>query len=215
MRLDKITPPLIHGYRERRLGKGTSARTVNLDTIALRNALKFARDRGLIERLPETRQLRQKPSPKRSLFTKEEFGHLLAAATEETTKNSVLFRLYLRFLALTGAREKEALAVRWADVDFERETVTIGSGGVAKNHKSRAVDFSPELGALLLQMQVSRPPNSSWLFPSPQRGSKNIPAQTLRESLLRVRKKAGLHKIGFHDLRHFLLVNASWLDWTL
>lgn len=222
IRLDKITPPVIHSYREKRLSKGTSARTVNLDTISLRNVLKFARDRELIERLPETRQLRQKPSPKRTLLTKEQFGDLLAAATEETTKNSALFRLYLRFLALTGAREKEALAVRWSDVDFARETVTIGSGGVAKNHKSRTVDFSPELGDLLRQMHTGRPPDSSWLFPSPQRGSRDVAAQTLRESLLLVRAKARQPKVGFHDLRHFFasqcvmagldfMTTASWL----
>ena len=52
-------------------------------------------------------------------------------------------------------------------------------------------------------MAASRPPDSSWLFPSPQRGPKDIAAQTLRESLLLVRKKAGLPKVGFHDMRHF------------
>ena len=105
VRVDKITPPLIHGYREKRLSAKTSARTVNLDTIALRNVLKFAREQGLLERLPETRQLKVKPSPKRELLTKEQFHRLIAAATVETTKNSALFRYYLRFLALTGARE--------------------------------------------------------------------------------------------------------------
>lgn len=104
---------------------------------------------------------------------------------------------------LTGAREKEALAVRWSDVDFTREVVTIGSGGVSKNHKARTVDFSPELDALLREMAAVRPPDSSWLFPSPQRGSKDIAAHTLRESLLLVRKKAELPNVGFHDLRHF------------
>ena len=203
VRLDKITPAHIHSYREKRLKLGRVARTVNLDTIALRNVLKLARDRELIDRLPETRQLKQKPAAKKTLLTKEEFGRLIAATTADTTKNGELFRCYLRFLALTGAREKEALAVRWVDVDFTRETVTIGSGGVAKNHRSRDVDFSPELGTLLRSMQASRPPDSSWLFPSPQRGARDIAAQTLRESLLLVRTKAGLPKVGFHHLRHF------------
>ncbi len=158
IRLDKITPPLIHSYREKRLAGGTSARTVNLDTIALRNVLKLAREHGLIERLPETRQLKQKPSPKRALLTKEEFAALLTAARDDTTKNSALLRFYLRFLALTGSREKETLAIRWTDVDFERATVTIGRGGAAKNHRERAVDFSGELEALLQEMKECRPP---------------------------------------------------------
>lgn len=222
VRVDKITPQIIYSFREKRLAGGASARTVNLDTVALRNVLKLATERGLIENLPAVKQLKQRPSPKKTLLTKEQFGALIEAATIDTTKNDALFRCYLRFLALTGAREKEALAVRWADVDFGRETVTIGSEGVSKNHKARAVDFSPELGALLREMHASRPPDSSWLFPSPQRGSKDAAAQTLRESLLLVRKQAGLPKVGFHDLRHFFasqcvmagldfMTIASWL----
>ncbi len=222
VRVDKIMPAHIYSYREKRLKLGRTPRTANLDTIALRNVLKLARDRELIERLPETRQLKEKPSPKKTLLTKEQFAALIAAATADTTKNSALFRFYLRFLALTGAREIEALAVRWADVDFVRETVTIGSEGVSKNHRSRAVDFSPELGSLLREMATGRPPDSSWLFPSPQRGSKDTAALTLRESLLLVREKAGQPKVGFHDLRHFFasqcvmagldfMTIASWL----
>lgn len=49
IRLDKITPPVIHSYREKRLGKGTSARTVNLYTIALRNVLMCLRANGRMD----------------------------------------------------------------------------------------------------------------------------------------------------------------------
>lgn len=203
VRVDRITAKEIHAFRENRLRGGASARTVNLDGVALRNVLKLAEERGHVEALPAVKQLKQKPPAKKALLTKEEIARLIAATTADITKNKELFRCYLRFLALTGAREKEALAVRWADVDFTREMVTIGSEGVAKNHRSRDVDFSPELGALLRSMQASCPPDSSWLFPSPQRGSRDVAAQTLRESLLLVREKAGLAKVGFHHLRHF------------
>ena len=201
IRLDKITPPLIHAFREKRLSQGCGARTVNLDVITLRNVLKFARDRGLIERLPEVRQLKQKPSQKRPLMTKEQFAQLLAASDE--SQNAALIRFFLRFLALSGAREQEALAVRWSDVDFQREMVTIGSGGVAKNHRARDVDFSPELKSLLMEMSNFRPPDTVWLFPSPKHRDKDAHAVKLRKSLNLVRKKAGLPRFGFHDLRHF------------
>lgn len=203
IRLDKISPALIHAFREKRLSQGRSPRTANLDTVALRNVLKLARDRGLIERLPEVRQLKQKPAQKRPLMTKEQFAQLLAATNETTTKNAALFRFYLRFLALSGSREQEALAVRWADVDFTRGMVTIGSGGVAKNHRQRDVDFSPELERLMHELAATRPPDCTWVFPSPQRGAKDIHAMRLRDSLNAVRKEAGLPWIGFHDLRHF------------
>ncbi len=158
VRIDKITPPVIHSFREKRLESGASARTVNLDTVALRNVLKFAVDQGEITRLPEVKQLKQKPSPKRRFFSPEQLDRLLSAVSEETTKNSKLFKNYLQFLSLTGAREQESLGVRWSDVDFEHSAVTIGSGGVSKNHKQRQVDFSPGLEALLGAMYAERPP---------------------------------------------------------
>jgi hypothetical protein len=86
VRLDKITAPMIHSYREQRLALKRMARTVNLDVIALRNVLKLAVERGFIERLPEVRQLKQKPAQRRPLMTREQFGALLAATMEETTK---------------------------------------------------------------------------------------------------------------------------------
>lgn len=213
VRIDRITLPMIHAYREQRLRAGTSERTVNLDTMALRQVLSLGKERGLIGNLVQffhpkrgggLEPLRQRPAPKRPLLTTEQFAALHDAADEETTKNSVLFRRYLRFLALTGAREQEALKVRRReDVDFTRARVRIGAEGVAKNSKERFVDFSPELEALLREHIAALPADTSWLFPSPQRGKKDVHARTLRESLLAARKKAGLTPVGFHDLRHF------------
>ncbi len=64
VRVDKITPPLIHGFREKRLEGGVSARTVNLDTVALRNVLKLAEERGHIEALADGQATQAKASPK-------------------------------------------------------------------------------------------------------------------------------------------------------
>jgi integrase len=203
IRIDRIALPIINGFREKRLAAGCAARTVNLDVVALRNVLKLARDRGLLERLPDIRQLRQRPPPKRPLLSKDQFQSLCAAAGTAGIKNGQLFKFYLRFLALTGAREQEALSVTWQDVDFANQIVSIGDKDIAKNDKSRAVDFSGELEALLREMENSRQPDTVWLFPSPKRGSEDRPAKSLRESLRLIRKKAGLPSVGFHDLRHF------------
>ena len=62
VRRDKITSPMIHGYREMRFALNRVARTVNLDVIAVRNVLKVAVERGFIERLPEVRQLKKRHS---------------------------------------------------------------------------------------------------------------------------------------------------------
>jgi integrase len=110
---------------------------------------------------------------------------------------------YLRFLAFSGTREQEALRVRWADVDFKSERVTIGSDGLSKNWESRTVEFNAQLGGLLGEMYKRRAPDSSWIFPSPRRGPRDQHAQSFRESLKMARKKAELPWVGFHDLRHY------------
>ncbi len=49
---------------------------------------------------------------------------------------------------------KEALRVRWKDVDFDRQLVAIGADGQAKNAEVRHVDFNPALSALLTAMKT-------------------------------------------------------------
>jgi integrase len=230
LRVDRITTPLIAGFVEKRL-KGTilggkaykpaSRRTVNLDLIALRNCLKAAIDAGYIRELPRFPRVKPLPPERRPLLTPNEFNHLLETCLkcdpdqEPITKNGQQLQDFLRLLAYTGAREQEALSLKWAHVDFagkrlflgadERfvaSAMTIGEGGNTKNRGSRALDFNPQLENLLRDMHGRHAPDSSWVFPSPQRGEKDIRAMTLRESFKLVRTAAGLPKVGFHDLRH-------------
>jgi len=201
--LDKISPVMVKAYREKRLGQGVKARTVNIETVTLYATLKFAVDRGVIASFPRVPQLKQKPPPIRQLLSPQDVERLLAHCIPEVTKNAPLLAYYLRFLALSGGREKESLRIRWADVDFVNRQVTIGADGSTKNARHRSVNFSGELEALLREMREWRQPDSSFLFPSAQRGSKDIHARSLRESFRLVRRAAGLSWVGFHDLRHF------------
>ena len=133
----------------------------------------------------------------------------------KVTKNADLLKFYLRFLALIGAREQEALKIRWPDVDLWNQQVTVGADADTKNSRNRKVNFRPELKALFHEMNAARPPDSSFLFPSPQRGPKDIPASSLRESFKLVRTKAGTPRVGFHDFRHFFAsqcVMAAWIS---
>ena len=91
--------------------------------------MKLAVDRGIIASFPRVQRLRQKAPPKRPLLSVDEIARLLEACRPDVTKNSDLMRFYLRFLALTGSREKEALRVRWDDVDVTTRQVTVGADG--------------------------------------------------------------------------------------
>jgi integrase len=230
IRIDRINTPILKSFMEKRLrgcriGKKNfapaSPRTVALDLIAVRNVLNAAVDAGHLRDLPRFPKIKTPPPPRRPLLTPEEFQKLLTSCFaakpngEPLTKNGQQLNDFLRLLAFTGAREQEALNLRWSHVDFERRRIfigadenfaaaamTIGTGGTSKNRGSRIVDFNPQLEALLREMESRRAPDSVWLFPSPQRGERDIHAKTLRESFKLVRRKAGLPNVGFHDLRH-------------
>lgn len=227
--VDKISTPMLADFMERRLSGGrigdrvfrpASPRTVSLDFIMLRNILKSAQDAGYFRDLPRFPALRVPPPPRRSLITPQQFDALLAGclakdAGEPVTKNGEQLRDFMLFLAFTGCREQEGLRMKWHHVDFVNRRVfvgaaedfvpaamTVGIGGESKNRGSRVVDFNPQLETHLLDMAARRAPDCSWVFPSPQRGDKDIPARSLRESLRKVRAHVGMPTVGFHDFRH-------------
>src|SRR5438874_4885011 len=223
LRIDKITTPMITGFLEKRLKGGAfggrklepvSERTANLDLMTLRNVLKAAVDDGYLRDLPKMKMLEEPPTPKRQLLMPAEFDRLIAAARSVCKKNGDQLADYLRFLAFSGAREQEALRIKWADVDFERERVTIGADQLSKNWESRTVEFNPQLGVLLEEMRRRRAPDCAWLFPSPHRGPRDEHARSFRESLKIARRAADLEWVGFHDLRHYFcsIGVMAWID---
>ncbi len=117
----------------------------------------------------------------------------------------------MRLMAFSGARRNEALGLEWADVDFEngqlhlRRQITRRGIEDLKNREQRTVDFNLELQAHLLDMMDRFRGISQWLFPSPQRGNKDIPAKSFQESLKMVRARAGMPSFGFHDCRHHFI----------
>jgi integrase len=90
-------------------------------------------------------------------------------------------------------------------VDWKGQQLTIGSDGLAKNHKARCVDFNPALEAHLKAMEKRRAPDTEWMFPSPQRGEKDIHAKSFRETLELARTPAKMPTFGFHDCRHHFI----------
>ena len=215
LRLDQIKRVHVNHFIEARLKTDVSPRTINLEVIALRVVLKRALEDGILQRLP-TEGLRPLKVTvcKRSLFTTDDLERICRAAAGIPSQNGLLtaalrnatqFTDYIRFLAYSGARRNETLRIRWPDVDFQQEQLTIGADGDTKNHSARTVDFNPKLKAHLAAMKTRKAPDSDWLFPSPQRGNCDVPAKTFRESLALARTHAGMPAFNFHDCRHHFI----------
>jgi len=212
VRVDKLTKPMITAFVKDRIRAGVSPRTANLDVIVLRNVLNSALDEGLIAALPTLGMRPLKAiAKKRPTFTPADFETLVAAA-RTCSKNGTQLADYVIFLGYSGARCSEALQIKWADVDFAGRLVCVGVDGSAKNSRFRYVDFNPYLERHLKDMATRRAPDTQWLFPSPQRGPKDIPAKTFWESFKIARQAAGLEWIGFHDLRHYFASRAVMAD---
>ena len=222
LRLDQIKRVHVNRFIESRLKENVSPRTINLDVIALRVVFKRALSDGLVQRLPmEGLRPLKTSTKKRSLFTAADLDKLYQAAFETkqnkqggdvpVTENAQEFVDYIRVLAYSGARRNEALGICWEDVDFGnsqlfiRRQITERGIEDLKNRDARVVDFNPKLKAHLLDMKARSHDVSQWLFPSPQRGEKDIPAKTFRESLVLVRERAKLPSFGFHDCRHHFI----------
>jgi Site-specific recombinase XerD len=212
VQIDKIAVPMVASFVEKRLKGGlfgqrklepVSERTANLDIIVLRNVLNAAIDDGYLRDLPRIKLLKEAPAPKRRLLTATEFDSLIKSAMTHCKSNGPQLADYLFFLAFSGVREQEALRIKWTDVDFDHDRITIGVDGLTKNWESRTVEFNPKLRAHLMEMKRNRAPDCSWLFPSPRRGPRDEHARSFRESLKLARKAADLDWVGFHDLRHY------------
>lgn len=200
-------------------GRGLSARTVRICHTVIRQALEQARRWGLIARNPAVDatppvQRRREIVPP----TVEQVHTLLEAAEADDAD----FAAYLRMLAATGCRRGEACALRWTDVDLERNEVAIRrsisqvKGELrekdTKTHQSRRVAIDEQTVAVLRSMRVrgreralalgERLGDEAFLFSNEEGGPWRPDVCTNR--FARLRTGVGLDKVRLHDLRHFV-----------
>lgn len=216
--LKSITKGHILRFREqlltqktKRTGERYTPRTANLIVGALRNVLKRAYDEELIVDLPFIRlKSLDHDTKERPYFPPVEIEHLADCAAVACQKSGEQLRDFIRLVLYSGCREGEARRLRWQDVDFDRRQLIVGAEGDAKNRKPRRVDFNPQLERHLLAMRDRRQPDSQWLFPSVQRGDKDVHVKTFVGALRLAKAKAAgtyprLAGFGFHDARHTFL----------
>ena len=85
-------------------------------------------------------------------------------------------------------RRGELLALEWEDIDLERRELLVRR---SKNGKSRIIPLTTKAHSTLASMATN---NSGLLFP--------LSANAVRLAFERVRRRAGLTDVRFHDLRH-------------
>jgi integrase len=87
------------------------------------------------------------------LPTREEFTALVELIRNAAVSDCKAAANYVQFIAFCGARKNEAAHVTWADINFSRETVRLGT---TKNGEERFVPMIGEMSALLKRLKSER-----------------------------------------------------------
>lgn len=199
--VSKIGRSHIEAWKTKRAAK-ISAQTANIEAETLRLMLDYALNdlRILLENPACSIKRRKVQSAERLIPSKDEFRALVAELRNghRSTGEAANF---VEFLGYSGARQAEASAVCWRDINFDLGLLTISGGADGtKNHRSRTIPLFPPLRRLLEQMNAARltAGGSTRLF--------SIASAHLQ--ILRACKRLGLSRYGHHSMRHFFCSNC-------
>ncbi len=146
----------------------------------------------------------------------EEVGRLL----EHVKAHQPLLHLFLILAAVTGARRGQLLALRWADVDFEHNSLSFQRAWVegpngpvlapTKTRRSHRVALDPCTQALLEDQWdqaawvSGRGLDDTFIFSNHSEGERPWNPYWVTKQFIRQRKAAGIDHFRLHDLRHFM-----------
>ena len=187
LKVSQLTSQAIAAFRDHRLLDGR--RTCHYDLTLIRHCLKIAMNEwGLMLSANPVDRVKMPPtSPARNRRLEDgEFERLEEASKQ--TKNPHIWSIIV-FAIETGMRRGEILGLRWEHVDLNRRIAYLP---LTKNGSSREVPLSTKAAKVLTaQRQRNDTPSP---FPVTPNG--------FRLAWDRLRRRAGLSDLRFHDLRH-------------
>ena len=187
LKVSQLTSQVIAAFRDRRLLDGR--RTCHYDLILIRHCLKIAMNEwGLMLSANPVDRVKIPPSsPARNRRLEEgEFDRLQEASKK--TKNPHIWPVIV-FAIETGMRRGEILGLRWEHVDLDKRIAYLP---LTKNGSSREVPLSTKAAQVLAKQRQRNDTPSP--FPVAPNG--------FRLAWDRLRSRAGLSDLRFHDLRH-------------
>jgi integrase len=98
----------------------------------------------------------------------------------------------------TGARQGEVMSLRWGQIDFTRQVITLHD---TKNGERRALPLVGEAFTLLQERSKVRNLKDDRIFP-PTGRAKKADTLDLRAPWEKALKTAGISNFHYHDLRH-------------
>ena len=184
--LHRLAPAEIAKYRDERLAVVTGA-TVRRELAIVRHCIQVARNEwGFVLPSNPVDQVKLPPpnNPRERRASAGELERLLDVCE---AKGDRRLSAVIQLAVETGMRRSELLGMRWVDVDLEAHTVFLPN---TKNGHHRTVALSPRA----IEIMRATPRVDERMFP--------VSANALRLAWERLRRRAGVSGLRFHDLRH-------------
>lgn len=167
--------------------KKISPATVNRELATLKTMFSKAVAWGKLKDSPAKNvQFLREPEGRVRYLEKEEIVKLLA-------KCSARLRSIVIVALNTGMRRGEILNLKWHDVDFQRDIISLFD---TKNGESRKIPMNAQVKVTLIK--VKKHPESQYIFCN----RKGEPLSNVRKSFFTAIQNAGIINFHFHDLRH-------------
>ena len=187
-----------------RSAEGVSNATIKRDLGALSSVLNYAVDQSWLENNPvvaSLRRIEEKRAPI-TLPQMEDIEHVISCAPG-------MIKDVIRAGMATGARQEELLNARRADIDHERQQLTI----VGKRDKRRTIALEPFGGYELVRTMPAAIGSSFLFWHSAGERYQNFSSQfaaIVRRAATRAKTRGvDFRPFRFHDLRHWHAV--QWL----
>ena len=165
---------------------------------------------------PKVRKLEENHDVGVALQDEEEQHFLDTAASDHSPNRNPVLYPYLQTRLLTGMRDGETKTLRWTQISFDNDMVTVGQKAKTKKSSGREIPMPPELRMVLEQhaawyIEKFGEIKPEWyVFPGrtgrPKKGVERpldptVPLGSIAKAWDTLRQRTGV-KIRLHDLRH-------------
>ncbi len=217
--LSSISPKDLEDYQLKLTKEGLSPWTIKKIFDIIKNSLKYAKDLELIYKNPASKiELSSKKNKELYVWDEEEVSKFL-----KTAKNTSTHPYYTVFVLaiFTGMRRGEILGLRWKDINFKNNTITVNQtlsrdgkeilNSVKTQSSRRIIDISDQnlIDVLIKQRQIVLNHKDKYgesyidkdLVVCSELGNQLNPSN-IRRKMNQLIEISGVSKINFHSLRH-------------
>ena len=135
-------------------------------------------------------------------YSKQEIQKILASATG-------WFKVFITTLLYTGMRTGEAIALKWSDIDFTNNTITLQRNSrhgrirnTTKTGITNIIDMAEPVKQILLSY-VDEAPSLEWIFPNPKTLEPYWESKSIIKSYLKpLLKDLGIEYKTLYATRH-------------